>query len=135
MVATPLHWHYRRYDGAVHPLNAGQFFVQKSAATSDITKERIALSGVRFKDMIEVVKRGVDFLRPRPMIKAAGVIAGNHNPADRKNVVADEKAGALPHEIELAESMSVPKDAVAAAPGPNAPRTDYKAQDGADLAR
>jgi len=34
MVATPLHWHYRRYDGAVHPLNAARFFVQKSAATS-----------------------------------------------------------------------------------------------------
>src|SRR6266849_4047603 len=35
MVSTPLHWHYRRYDGAVHPLNAARFFVQKSAATSD----------------------------------------------------------------------------------------------------
>jgi hypothetical protein len=27
MVATPLRWHYRRYAGAVHPLNAAQFFV------------------------------------------------------------------------------------------------------------
>jgi hypothetical protein len=34
MVSTPLHWHYRRYAGAVHPLNAARFFVQKSAATS-----------------------------------------------------------------------------------------------------
>src|SRR3990167_8136315 len=34
MGSTPLHWHYRRYDGAVHPLNAARFFVQKSGATS-----------------------------------------------------------------------------------------------------
>src|SRR5713226_10160230 len=45
MVSTPLHWHYRRYDGAVHPLNAARFFVQKSAPTSDCISESCRFPG------------------------------------------------------------------------------------------
>jgi hypothetical protein len=34
MATTPFDRHYRRSDGAVHPLNEARFSVQKSEATS-----------------------------------------------------------------------------------------------------
>ena len=37
-IAAPLRWHYRRYHGAVHPLNETRSFAQKSAATSSVQK-------------------------------------------------------------------------------------------------
>lgn len=105
---------------------AGVRYLMGGLSEIDITKDRISLSGLRFRDLTDVIQRGLDFFRPHPMVKAAGVIGGDHNPADRKNVLADEKAAALPLTIELAESMPVPKDAAAASPGPDAPRVDYK---------
>ncbi|MGH8864499.1 MAG: hypothetical protein ACREVZ_07620 [Burkholderiales bacterium] len=39
MASTPLQWHYRRYDRAVHSLKKAQLFVRKNEATSGLAAD------------------------------------------------------------------------------------------------
>jgi hypothetical protein len=95
---------------------AGVRYLLGGVSDIEITKDRVALSGLRFKDLADAIARGVDFLRPRPrpLARPAGVIGGDHNPADPKNVLADPGAASLPLTIEVGEA-TVPSAAAAVA--------------------
>jgi hypothetical protein len=83
--------HYRRYAGAVHPLNAARFFVQKSAATSALPRLPLGHGGAEQVErwVFRVVKVLFAGVLSNPQLKPNG------GAIQRRDVVATN-LGATP---------------------------------------